>query len=184
MNNNLIVGIGGAGGNIIKKYSKKKGNNVTLLIDTSICALKIDSEYVDEVIVAGFNTLKGLGTGRNAKIGEICYEESKSEFLKKIISFNNIFIVIGGTGGTSGILTSLLKDIEGICKVKILIAAPLTTEGKNYMSKYDELIIKLKDYDYETFEYTGNPSVYIMEKYKHIDNLIIARLQSLLVSVE
>ena len=135
-----VIGIGGGGGNIIAELLKKLKDFSAQKID--FVALNTDNQALKSLpktlktISFGNKLTRGLGTGRDAEIGEKAAKED-IEKLKGLFSDDkDLYIFIssmgGGTGtGATPVLTKMAEEM-GLNTLGIF-TTPFSFEGKKKM---------------------------------------------------
>ncbi len=110
-----VIGVGGAGGNIVKYLSERKLPNVNLICaNTDIQAMMETS--VSNIIQLGKDTTRGLGAGSSPKIGEKSAIEA-SEEIKSALRGTDMLILVTGLGGGTGtgatpVISSIAKEMN------------------------------------------------------------------------
>lgn len=139
--NNLIriaaIGVGGAGGNIIKQMSEDVSRypGVELYaINTAAKDLSTiaSSENVNKLLI-GQRLTKGLGSGGYPDIGREAALESSEDIQNIIKNYDFIFILAGVGGGTGTGSSPVLADIArnlGVSTVSV-VCRPFKTEFRN-----------------------------------------------------
>ncbi len=95
-----IMGVGGAGGNIIKYLHERELANVNLICaNTDVQAMM--SASISSVIQLGKNTTRGLGAGSNPEVGEKSAIEAAEE-IKSALHGTDMLILVAGLGGGTG----------------------------------------------------------------------------------
>src|SRR3990167_6545743 len=94
-----VVGIGGAGGNVVSRMSRDFMKGVEFI------AINTDHQDLDHCLVRqkiyiGRNLTRGLGTGMNPEIGRQAAEENRSEIAEALSGADLIFMAAGLGGGT------------------------------------------------------------------------------------
>ncbi|MFA5169594.1 MAG: cell division protein FtsZ [Candidatus Paceibacterota bacterium] len=147
-----VIGIGGGGGNIIAELLKKLKDFSTQKVD--FVAVNTDSQALKSLPKAlktlsfGNKLTRGLGTGRDAEIGEKAAKED-IEKLKELFSDDkDLYIFIsslgGGTGtGATPVLTRLADEM-GLNTLGIF-TLPFTFEGKKKMDVALKSLEKIKE---------------------------------------
>ncbi|MDD4531805.1 MAG: cell division protein FtsZ [Candidatus Pacebacteria bacterium] len=147
-----VIGIGGGGGNIIAELLKKLKDFSTQKVD--FVAVNTDAQALKSLPKAlktlpfGSKLTKGLGTGRDAEIGEKAAKED-IEKLKDLFSDDrDLYIFIsslgGGTGtGATPVLTKLADEM-GLNTLGIF-TLPFTFEGKKKMDVALKSLEKIKE---------------------------------------
>jgi len=134
-----IIGIGGAGGNILTRMYKKKADGVDFV------AVNTDSQGLhftkaDEKINIGLNITRGLGAGMDPEIGRQSAEESSKEIADMLGKPDLIFIASGLGGGTGSgaapIISKIAKETGAI--VVAVVTKPFFFEGPKRMEIANE----------------------------------------------
>lgn len=97
-----VVGVGGAGCNIVSWVKEKRGGiSGAKLIATNTDATHLSILKADRRILLGEKTTKGMGAGGYPKRGEEAARESMDQ-LKKDTAGSNIIYIAAGLGGGTG----------------------------------------------------------------------------------
>ncbi len=142
----MVMGVGGAGCNIINKFVDDIVPNVELVaVNTN--KQELDNTDVTDKILIGEKLTRGLGSGSNPEIGEKSAEESIEE-INSIIKDVDVLFLIGGMGG--GTATGALPVIAEAAKEKgvltnVVVTKPLKMEQRLRMRRAESGIVKLKD---------------------------------------
>ena len=127
-----IVGIGGAGANILQCFAGSSANNVrlyTMSLDERVgraCGSNV------EFIQLGGGLNHGLGCGGDPSVGARAAEESCDE-LKKMLTDARLLVMVAGLGGGTGsgaapVLAQMARD-AGLFLVSVVVM-PFAFEGK------------------------------------------------------
>lgn len=141
-----VVGVGGAGGNIINSMVDKGIDGVQFIaINTDAQAL--DMSKADVNIQIGKNLTKGLGAGMKEDVGFRAVEESRDE-IEKILEASDMVFITAGMGGGTG--TGAAPAIAHIAKalntlVVAIVTKPFGFEGKPRMKLAESGVQKLRD---------------------------------------
>jgi len=147
-----VIGIGGGGGNIIAELLKKLKDFSTQKVE--FVAVNTDNQALKSLPKAlktlpfGNKLTRGLGTGRDAEIGERAAKED-IEKLKELFSDDrDLYIFVsslgGGTGtGATPVLTKLADDM-GLNSLGIF-TLPFAFEGKKKMDVALKSLEKIKE---------------------------------------
>jgi cell division protein FtsZ len=125
----LVVGIGGAGNNMISRFQQLGIPRCrTLCVNTDVQDLYYSN--ADEKILIGKRLTKGLGSGNNCEIGELAAREDY-ERLKAVMDADVVFLT-GGMGGGTGtgaapLVARAAKDRGAI--VVSVVTMPFQMEG-------------------------------------------------------
>lgn len=127
-----IVGIGGAGANILQCFAGSSANNVrlyTMSLDERVgraCGSNV------EFIQLGGGLNHGLGCGGDPSVGARAAEESSSE-LQAMLTDARLLVMVAGLGGGTGsgaapVLAQMARD-AGLFLVSVVVM-PFAFEGK------------------------------------------------------
>lgn len=128
--NIVIVGLGGAGANILKRFSGSSAENVRL------CIMSPDERLADEAgnvefLQLGPSLNRGLGCGGDPEVGRSVFEESREQVTELLKDARLLVMVVGLGGGTgSGVAPALAQMAAeaGIFLVSVVVM-PFSTEG-------------------------------------------------------
>ena len=89
-----IIGVGGAGGNVVTQMAEENLDQVeTIICNTDIKALKRNKSH--KKIELGRKLTRGMGAGARPEVGEGAAEESISEISEAVDGANMVFIAAG-----------------------------------------------------------------------------------------
>ena len=95
-----VVGIGGAGGNVVNRMVSSGTNGVEFIaVNTDKQALSMST--ADTKIQIGEKLTHGQGAGSDPSVGEKAAEESRNEVAKALEGTDMVFITAGMGGGTA-----------------------------------------------------------------------------------
>jgi len=149
----LVVGIGGAGGNAIKRMLQDSIAGVDYLaVNTDLQALRHLYEFgaslnkEPRTLQIGKAVTQGLGAGGDPEIGRKAAEESKNEIADELQGYHMAFIAAGLGGGTGTgalpIIAKIAKEL-GILTVAI-VTKPFMFEGKKRAQIADSGLEEIK----------------------------------------
>ncbi|MDD2677838.1 MAG: cell division protein FtsZ [Candidatus Paceibacterota bacterium] len=129
-----IVGVGGAGGNVVSRIREKKLETLEyVVINTDLQGL--NHSKADTKIQIGKNACRGLGAGMDPDKGREAAEENIEEINQVVQGADLIFLACGlggGTGsGASPIVASLAKQSGAL--VIGVVTKPFSFEGEKRM---------------------------------------------------
>ncbi|MFQ6095104.1 MAG: cell division protein FtsZ, partial [Candidatus Bathyarchaeia archaeon] len=104
-----VVGIGGAGSNIIS-WIKQRGMVGGQLIALNTDVTHLSTTKADKRVLIGERTCGGFGSGGYPRKGEAAMRESLRQVVKELQDSNIIFIVAGLGGGTGTGASYVLAD--------------------------------------------------------------------------
>lgn len=142
----LVVGIGGAGNNMVTRMNKKDNDSAeTLAVNTDKQHLKMSK--ADRKILIGQDLTRGLGAGGHPEKGAKAAEENRSELRSLFADADMVFLCAGLGGGTGTGAIPILADIAKgeDCIVIGTVTMPFQIEGAR-KSKAEEGLYRLREY--------------------------------------
>lgn len=140
-----VVGIGGAGGNVITRMGSDFVKGVEFIaINTD--AQDLDHCEAKQKIHIGRIATRGLGAGMNPDLGRQAAEENQADLTEALRDADMIFLTAGFGGGTGTGATPVVADIAretGALTVAV-ITKPFTFEGSQRMRIAEEGLLRLK----------------------------------------
>lgn len=141
-----VVGIGGAGGNIISRMNRSQMKGVEFIaVNTDVQDLH--KTGIRQKIHIGKNISKGLGAGMNPEIGRQAAEETRGPIQEAIKGAEMVFLAAGLGGGTGSgsipIIAELSKE-SGALTIAV-VTKPFFFEGSRRSQIAEEALAKLKD---------------------------------------
>ena len=126
-----VMGIGGAGNNIIERlYSRKITGVETIALNTD--ARHLSEKKADNRKVLGAKISMGRGTGGDPHLGKRCAEDDEESLREKMEGADMIFVIAGmggGTGtGSAPVIARYAKDTEAL--VVGIAVLPFLEEGE------------------------------------------------------
>lgn len=139
-----IIGVGGAGGNVISRLYDKRIEGIELIaINTDLQGLK--HTKADVKIQIGKNACRGLGAGMDPLKGREAAEEDIEEINKAVQGGDLVFIAAGlggGSGsGASPIVANLARQ-SGALTIAV-VTKPFSFEGEKRLEIAEEYWQKL-----------------------------------------
>ncbi len=126
-----VIGIGGAGGNIVSRMKEKKIEGVEFVsLNTDLQSLKLTK--ADIKLQLGSNCCRGLGAGMDPEKGREAALESLEEIEKIIENTDLVFLVCGLGGGTGSGATPVVANLlrqKNILTVAF-VTKPFSFEGE------------------------------------------------------
>ncbi len=141
-----IVGVGGAGGNVVTRMKEKKIEGVEFVaINTDIQGLHYTK--ADVKIQIGTNACRGLGAGMDPQKGREAAEENAEDINKVVQNSDLTFITCGLGGGTGSgaapFVANLAKQAGSL--VVAVVTKPFNFEGSKRMEIAEEAWQRLFD---------------------------------------
>jgi hypothetical protein len=183
-NNNVIkiIGIGGAGNNILKSIMSQIQGVTCIAAETDYMTLAMKSSLPQAHlnIKLGVKTTNGLGAGSNPEKGRKAAEESLQEIIEALKGADIVLLVAGMGGGTGTGATQIIADAtrtRGIFTIG-LVTLPLLWEGNARMTiaknGINELDKRLNSLIVVPNEQPGNS---LLDTFKAADEIFIEAIR-------
>lgn len=141
-----VLGIGGAGGNIISRMNRAQFKGVEFVaINTDLQDLL--KTGIRNKIHIGRNISRGLGTGMNPELGRQAAEESRPLIEETLRGADMVFLSCGLGGGTGTGATPVIAELcqeLGILTVAV-VTKPFSFEGRRRAQIAEEGLAKLRE---------------------------------------
>lgn len=140
----VIVGLGGAGANILQRFRGSSAENVRLCIMSLDERLGREAGNV-EFIQLGAGLNHGLGSGGDPEVGRLAVEESREEIAGLLENARLLVMVVGLGGGTGSGVAPLLAEMAskaGVFLVSVLVM-PFAFEGRRRREQADRALEKI-----------------------------------------
>lgn len=142
-----VVGLGGAGGNVLDRLLLDGLHDVDLVaVNTDVQALT--ASVVEQKVQLGRTTTRGLGAGGDPEIGYAAAEEGVDEIKRFLEGAQMVFLCVGLGGGTGSgaarIVASLAREQKAL--VISFATLPFGFEGKRRRAQADEALAALQRY--------------------------------------
>lgn len=141
-----VVGIGGAGGNILARMNRSQIRGVDFLVintDTQ----DLHQTGIRDKIHVGKDRSKGLGTGMDPSIGQKAAEEARAQIEESLKGADMVFLTAGLGGGTGSgalpVVAEIARDM-GILTVAV-VTKPFLFEGSRRAQIADEALSKIQE---------------------------------------
>lgn len=140
-----IIGIGGAGSNVINHMILSSPKNVEFIsLDTDVTEL--EKSLAEIKLQIGKNITGGQNTGGKPELGSLAAEESEEDIKNLIKDSKMVFIVSGMGGGTGTGAASFIANLARENSLVVGIAStPFRFEGKLKLTIAEEGITKLRN---------------------------------------
>lgn len=143
----VVVGVGGAGNNAVNRMISEQIDGVTYLLANTDSQVLINSQVpVQNRIVLGKKTTKGLGAGADPIVGRKAAEEDIEEIRAKLSGADLVFIAAGEGGGTgTGAAPVIARAAQELGALVVgIVTRPFIFEGKMRSAYATEGIEELK----------------------------------------
>ena len=125
-----LVGIGGAGSNAVDRLKMENLERLQLaVINTDYQALA--SSPVQDKVLVGMGTTRGLGAGGDPEIGRVAAEADREKIAAVVKDCDLIFLIAGMGGGTGSGAAPIVAEIaaETGALVIAFVTMPFSFEG-------------------------------------------------------
>lgn len=141
-----VVGVGGAGGNVITRMQKEPIRGVEF-VAVNTDAQDLDYCVAHKKLYIGKNITRGLGAGMNPELGRQAAEESRLEIVDALTGADLVFIAAGTGGGTGSsasiVVAEIAKEIGALAIA--VVTKPFAFEGGQRSKIAQEAIGKIKE---------------------------------------
>jgi cell division protein FtsZ len=140
-----LVGVGGAGTNAVDRLKMENLERLQLAaINTDHQALA--SSPVQEKILIGMGSTRGLGAGGDPELGRKAAEDDREKIAKAIGDTDLVFIIAGMGGGTGGGASPIVAEIasERGALVIAFVTLPFSFEGGRRLKQAEEGLAALR----------------------------------------
>ncbi len=141
-----VVGVGGAGGNVITRMQKEPVRGVEF-VAVNTDAQDLDYCVANKKLYIGKNITRGLGAGMNPELGRQAAEESRQEIVDALAGADLVFIAAGTGGGTGSsasiVVAEIAKEIGALAIA--VVTKPFAFEGGQRSKIAQEAIGKIKE---------------------------------------
>lgn len=176
-----VVGVGGAGGNIVSRMMEGDRMRGVEFIAINTDAQDLDRAQAHKKVYIGRALTRGLGAGMNPEIGKQAAEENRSEIGELLEGADVVFIAAGMGGGTGTLGASVVADIskeKGILTVA-MVTRPFSFEGSQRMTIAQEGVNHLKE-KVDSLIVVPNDKIFavidkdtsLMRAFAHIDEIL------------
>jgi len=184
----LVVGVGGAGGNIINSM-KESGVQGVEFLNVNTDSQQLKHSKVEKTLQLGPSCTQGLGAGANAEMGKKSADEVAGEIEDYLEGAHMVFLTAGMGGGTgtgaTPVVARIAKDL-GILTVGV-VTKPFEMEGKRKIKRAKEGIIELQKYvdnliviPNQNIFHLAKPQTSFVESLQLADNVLIDGVKSII----
>jgi cell division protein FtsZ len=183
-----VVGVGGAGGNIVNTLAEVGIEGVELIaVNTDAQVLSLNKAPIKVQI--GTKLTKGLGAGGNPEIGRKSAEEDIEKLKQCLEGADMVFLTAGMGGGTGTgaipVIAQVAKEEIGALTVAV-VTKPFFFEGKKRMDNAIRGISELREFvdtlivisNDKLFEVCGK-NVSVKESFRIIDDILVRAVKSI-----
>lgn len=141
-----VVGVGGAGGNVITRMQKEPIRGVEF-VAVNTDAQDLDYCVAHKKLYVGKNITRGLGAGMNPDLGRQAAEESRQDIIEALTGADLVFIAAGEGGGTGSSASIVVAEIArelGALTIAV-VTKPFAFEGGQRMRIAQDALVKIKE---------------------------------------
>ena len=142
-----VFGVGGGGGNVLKRLSESGLKDVELIaVNTDVHALSLlNTETIKEIQIGG-NMTNGRGTGGKTEIAEQAAKKDAERLKNMIEGADIIFITAGMGGGTGTGAAPVIAEIAKTLNILTIgvVTTPFSFEGNRKLRIANEGIAKMQ----------------------------------------
>ena len=146
-----IVGVGGAGANVVSYFWFRRKDDVFQDVEFIIADCHGDTlklNFADTFVLLGENLTKGLWSGGDPEIGQKAAEEARDALIQNFRGADIVLIVAGMGGGTGTGASPIAADCAketGALTIAVVIK-PFKFEGQRKMEQAEAGIVKLEEH--------------------------------------
>jgi cell division protein FtsZ len=140
-----LVGVGGAGSNAVDRLKMESLERLQLaVINTDYQALS--SSPVQEKVLIGMGTTRGLGAGGDPELGREAAEADREKLANVVRGCDLVFLLAGMGGGTGGGASPVLAEVaaEEGALVIAFVTLPFSFEGGRRLKQAEEGLAALR----------------------------------------
>ena len=184
----LVVGIGGAGGNIINSM-KESGVEGVEFLNVNTDSQQLKHSKVEKTLQLGPSCTMGLGAGADPEMGKKSADEVAGEIEDYLEGAHMVFLTAGMGGGTgtgaTPVVARIAKDL-GILTVGV-VTKPFEMEGKRKIKRAKDGIMELQKYvdnliviPNQNIFHLAKPQTSFVESLQFADNVLIDGVKSII----
>ena len=185
--NIMVIGAGGAGGNVVTRMINEGVQHVkTVILNTDQKALQRNK--ADIKVELGREVTRGMGAGARPEVGENAAEENIAEIEKVVRDANMVFIAAGMGGGTgTGAAPVIARAARNFNVLTVaIVTLPFTFEGKRRMMIGKEGVERLREYT-DTLLVIPNDKLYaassqstsLIEAFRMVDTVLMNAIRGI-----
>ncbi len=184
----LVIGVGGAGGNIINSM-KESGVEGVEFLNVNTDSQQLKNSKVEKTLQLGPSCTMGLGAGADPDMGKKAADEVAGEIEEYLDGSHMVFLTAGMGGGTgtgaSPVVARIAKEL-GILTVGV-VTKPFEMEGKRKIKRAEEGIAELQKYvdnliviPNQNIFHLAKPETSFTDSLQFADNVLIDGVKSII----
>ena len=184
----LVVGVGGAGGNIINSM-KESGVEGVEFLNVNTDSQQLKHSKVEKTLQLGPSCTQGLGAGADAEMGKKSADEVAGEIEDYLEGAHMVFLTAGMGGGTGTGATPVIARIAKELNILTVgvVTKPFEMEGKRKIKRAKDGIMELQKYvdnlivipNQNIFQ-LAQPQTSFVESLQFADNVLIDGVKSII----
>ena len=184
----LVVGIGGAGGNIINSM-KESGVEGVEFLNVNTDSQQLKHSKVEKTLQLGPSCTQGLGAGADAEMGKKSADEVAGEIEDYLEGAHMVFLTAGMGGGTGTGATPVIARIAKELNILTVgvVTKPFEMEGKRKIKRAKDGIMELQKYvdnliviPNQNIFHLAKPQTSFVESLQFADNVLIDGVKSII----
>ncbi len=140
-----LVGVGGAGSNAVDRLKMESLERLQLaVVNTDYQALS--SSPVQDKVLIGMGTTRGLGAGGDPELGREAAEADREKLANVVRGCDLVFLLAGMGGGTGGGASPVVAEVAGEegALVIAFVTLPFSFEGGRRLKQAEEGLAALR----------------------------------------
>ena len=145
--NILVMGLGGAGCNLVNRLAEKPPVGVDLVLANTDAQALLTNQKGPKVVFLGEGSTRGLGAGSNHELGRLAAEQSASRLNEIFQGVDMVFLTagLGGGTGTGAAPIAAKAARQAGALVVAVVTKPFEFEGRRRTRVAEEGVAALED---------------------------------------
>lgn len=145
--NILVMGLGGAGCNLVNRLADKPPVGVDLVLANTDAQALLTTKKGPKVVFLGEGSTRGLGAGSNHELGRLAAEQSASRLNELFQGVDMVFLTagLGGGTGTGAAPIAARAARQAGALVVAVVTKPFEFEGRRRTRVAEEGVAALED---------------------------------------
>lgn len=143
----LVMGLGGAGCNLVTRLSQTPPTGVELVLANTDAQALLSTQKGPKVIFLGEGSTRGLGAGSNHELGRLAAEQSASRLSQLFQDVDMVFLTagLGGGTGTGAAPIAAREAKKAGALVVAVVTKPFEFEGRRRGRVAEEGAVALEE---------------------------------------
>lgn len=145
--NILVMGLGGAGCNLVNRLAEQPPIGVDLVLANTDAQALLTTKKGPKVVFLGEGSTRGLGAGSNHELGRLAAEQSASRLTELFQGVDMVFLTagLGGGTGTGAAPIAARAARQAGALVVAVVTKPFEFEGRRRTRVAEEGVAALED---------------------------------------